>query len=154
MSLILRHGGGWGVGRGGIRLVGASSAGSPRAGGAGWGCEENQPGDGLHAIAADGVPPDGDETGSGEPVNDAPPTRFDRVRRSTAGVMMTGIALGLQDALELPKKQPDFVIKASGQPDGPQGPIDLSFDPDDPSNTVAVIRPWLTDGEKKGTPPE
>jgi hypothetical protein len=119
-----------------------------------FGDEEIQTEDGLDVIADDGVHPDGDETGIGEPVDDAPPTRFDRVRRSTAGVMMTGIALGLQDALELPKKQPAFVIKASGQPDGPQGPIDLSFDPDDPSNTVAVIRPWLTDGKKKETPPE
>ena len=119
-----------------------------------FGDEETQSEDGLDVIADDDVHPDGDETEVGGPVDDVPSTRFDRVRRSTAGVMMTGIALGLQDALELPKKQPAFVIKASGQPDGPQGPIDLSFDPDDPSNTVAVIRPWLTDGEKKGTPPE
>jgi len=82
------------------------------------------------------------------------PTRFDKVRRSGAGVIMTGIALGLQDALELPKKEPAFVIKAAGEPDGDPGPIDLQFDPDDPSNTVAVIRPWLADGPKKVAPPD
>ena len=82
------------------------------------------------------------------------PTRFEKVRRSSAGVIMTGIALGLQDALELPKKEPAFVIQAAGEPDGDQGPIDLQFDPDDPSNTVAVIRPWLADGSKTEAPPD
>jgi hypothetical protein len=66
---------------------------------------------------------------------------------------MTGIALGLQDALALPKKEPAFVMKATGEPDGDPGPIDLQFDPDDPSNTVAVIRPWLADGPTKEAPP-
>lgn len=81
------------------------------------------------------------------------PTRFEKVRRSSAGVVMTGIALGLQDAFELPRKEPAFVIKAAGEPDGDPGPIDLQFDPDDPANTVAVIRPWLADGQKKDPPP-
>jgi hypothetical protein len=89
----------------------------------------------------------------GEEPADADPTRFEKVRRSSAGVIMTGIALGLQDALALPKKEPAFVIKATGEPDGDQGPIDLQFDPDDPSNTVAVIRPWLADGQTKDVPP-
>ena len=72
--------------------------------------------------------------------------RFNRwMKRSATGALMTGIAIGLHEALELPKKEPAFVIKATGEPDGPQGPIDLQFDPDSPSNTVAVIRPWLAD---------
>jgi hypothetical protein len=91
-------------------------------------------------------------TDEGGPPAEAP-TRFEKVRRSSAGVMMTGIALGLQDALELPRKEPAFVIKAAGEPNGEPGPIDLQFDPDDPANTVAVIRPWLADGKKKGPPP-
>jgi hypothetical protein len=69
------------------------------------------------------------------------PLRFDnRRRRSTAGVLMTGIAVGLQKALEVPKQQPAFVIEASDEPD-PDGPILLKFDPDNPSATVAIIRP-------------
>jgi hypothetical protein len=92
------------------------------------------------------------ETVDEEPADDSP-TRFEKVRRSSAGVIMTGIALGLQDALQLPKKEPAFVIKATGEPDGDPGPIDLQFDPDDPSNTVAVIRPWLADGPEKEAPP-
>jgi hypothetical protein len=54
--------------------------------------------------------------------------------------MMTGIAIGFQKALEPERKEPAFVINASGDPDGPKGPIDLRFDPDDPTKTVAIIR--------------
>ena len=72
--------------------------------------------------------------------------RFDRWRRhSTAGVIMTGVALGLQQALERPKQEPAFVIQAAGDPPGPPGPIELRFDPDDPAGTVAVIRTWLAE---------
>jgi hypothetical protein len=91
------------------------------------------------------------ESDAADPANAA--TRFDKVRRSGAGMLMTGIALGLQDAFELPRKEPAFVIKAAGEPDGEPGPIDLQFDPDDPANTVAVIRPWLADGQQKDPPP-
>lgn len=56
---------------------------------------------------------------------------------------MTGIALGLQAALEPPKHETAIVVQAAGDPPGPPGPIDLRFDPDDPAGTVAVIRPWL-----------
>jgi hypothetical protein len=102
--------------------------------------------DGVDEVAGEA------ETAGEEPADDAP-TRFEKVRRSSAGVIMTGIALGLQDAFELPKKEPAFVIKATGEPDGDPGPIDLQFDPDDPSNTVATIRPWLADGKKTEAPP-
>jgi len=75
------------------------------------------------------------------------PLRFNNWRRrSTAGVLMTGIAVGLQKALELPRQQPAFVIEASDEP-VPDGPIELKFDPDDPSATVAIIRrPASDDG--------
>jgi hypothetical protein len=73
------------------------------------------------------------------------PLRFNNWRRrSTTGVLMTGIAVGLQKALELPKQQPAFVIEASDEPD-PDGPIQLKFDPDNPAATVAIIRPPATD---------
>jgi len=115
--------------------------------------DEAQAADGAADPGGAGVAPsEGGETDGGGPPPEAP-TRFDKVRRSSAGIMMTGIALELQDALELPRKEPAFVIKAAGEPDGEPGPIDLQFDPDDPANTVAVIRPWLADGQKKDPPP-
>ncbi|HEX3459733.1 MAG TPA: hypothetical protein VHT49_02410 [Acidimicrobiales bacterium] len=113
-------------------------------------------GDEEVAIGDDAKTPDGAGAGPSEGEErdaEGAPTRFEKVRRSSAGVIMTGIALGLQDAFELPRKEPAFVIKAAGEPDGEPGPIDLQFDPDDPANTVAVIRPWLADGQKKDPPP-
>ena len=66
--------------------------------------------------------------------------RFSRVRRSTAGAMMTGIAIGFQQVFDRPKQDIPFVIKASSDPGDPDSPIDLQFDPDDPTKTVAIIR--------------
>jgi hypothetical protein len=53
---------------------------------------------------------------------------------------MTGIALGLQEALQPRKPEVPFVIEARGEPDDLDGPIDLRFDPDSPADTVAIIR--------------
>ena len=81
----------------------------------------------------------------GEPAGDGldhgrDPLRFNNwMKRSTTGVVMTGIAVGLQRALELEKQQPAFVIEASDEPDL-DGPIQLRFDPDNPAATVAIIR--------------
>jgi hypothetical protein len=86
------------------------------------------------------VEPSGE--GSIEPPEDS--LRFDRWRRrSAAGAMMTGIAFGLQEALERKRKEVPIVQQADGDPPGPRGPIELQFDPDHPEKTVAVIRPWL-----------
>lgn len=69
------------------------------------------------------------------------PLRFHRWMRSSAsGGILTGIALGLQHALEERREQPAFVMEAPGEPDDPDAPISLHFDPDDPTKTVAVIR--------------
>jgi hypothetical protein len=82
------------------------------------------------------------------------PLRFNNWRkRSAAGAVMTGIAVGLQQALEVPKKQPAFVIVASDEPDEPSGPIDLKFDPDSPADTVAIIRPPVVDTDREGPGP-
>jgi hypothetical protein len=106
----------------------------------------------------EGDPPEDLESGEetwGEDASAEPPEdslRFDRWRRrSAAGAMMTGIAFGMQEALDRKRKEAPIVQQVDGDP-GPQGPIELQFDPDHPENTVAVIRPWLMDGG--GTPPE
>jgi hypothetical protein len=96
----------------------------------------------------DGVPaPDrtaaGDPTGGAEPdyADGKDPLRFNNwMKHSATGAVLTGITIGLQRALEDPKKQPPFVIVASDEPGDPDGPIDLRFDPDSPADTVAVIR--------------
>ena len=70
------------------------------------------------------------------------PLRFNRwMKRSATGAMMTGISLGLREALENKKNEPALMIEASGRPEDPDHPIRLEFDPDNPADTVAFIRP-------------
>jgi hypothetical protein len=61
------------------------------------------------------------------------------VKRSATGAVLSGIAFGLQEALQPKRELPAFVMEAPGEPDDPDAPITLHFDPDDPK-TVAVIR--------------
>ncbi len=112
-----------------------------------------------------GAPPavaDGSEAGAedagaarGEPVEGKDPLRFNSwMKRSATGAVMTGIAVGLQQALELPRQEPAFVIEASGEPEDPNRPIDLRFDPDSPADTVAIIRrPPVADAPEEPSPP-
>jgi hypothetical protein len=99
--------------------------------------------------------PDDPTPAEGSPADDSPvgpdgdledgdvrdPLRFNNwMKRSATGAVMTGIAVGLQQALQLPRQEPAFVIEASGEPHDPNHPIDLHFDPDNPADTVAIIR--------------
>jgi hypothetical protein len=72
-----------------------------------------------------------------------PVTPLARWRKRTAsGAILTGIALGLQDALELPRERPAIVQPAPADPGGDR-PFELYLDADHPEATVAVVRPWL-----------
>jgi hypothetical protein len=92
----------------------------------------------------DGVIDDGEDMAAGTadgPEGAKDPLRFSNwMKRSTTGAVMTGIAMGLQQALEPQNREVPFVIEAKGEPDDPDRPIDLRFDPDSPADTVAVIR--------------
>lgn len=106
----------------------------------------------VPAPAEDDPPVDPDSVGEAGRETSGDSLRFDRWRRrSAAGAMMTGIAFGLQEALDTKRKEPPIVQQVDGDP-GPQGPIELQFDPDHPEKTVAVIRPWLM--SEGGTGPE
>ena len=94
----------------------------------------------------DAGPDDGtfDDPGPEEPIG------FQRwMKRSASGAILSGIALGLQQALEPERKLPAFVLEAPGEPEDPDATITLRFDPDDPTKTVAVIR-----APAEGTPPD
>jgi len=108
------------------------------------------------------APPDGTagtegaewSTGPGGPGDDVDgpvphdPLRFNRwMKRSASGAVLSGIALGLQQALEHRRESPAFVLEAPGEPEDPDAPITLHFDPDDPTKTVAVIRSPRADPE-------
>ncbi len=87
-----------------------------------------------------------------EPPEGSDPLKFSKwMKRSATGAVMTGISIGLREALQTTKKEPAFMIEASGQPDDPDNPIQLHFDPDNPADTVAVIRQPTNKGDQ--TPP-
>jgi hypothetical protein len=67
--------------------------------------------------------------------------RFDRWRkRSATGAVLTGVALGLQHALDRPKQEPAIVVEASGEPEDDEAPFVVHLDRDDPTRTVVVVR--------------
>ena len=125
-----------------------------------------EPRDGTDGPSGTGVPESQADPGVGEDAgpDQAPddvgdidehvahdPLRFNRwMKRSASGAVLSGIALGLQQALEHKRETPAFVLEAPGEPEDPDAPITLHFDPDDPTKTVAVIRSPRAD---PGQPP-
>ena len=82
------------------------------------------------------------------------PLRFSNwMKRSATGAVMTGIAVGLKEALQSKTKEVPFVIESRGEPDDPDKPIDLRFDPDSPEDTVAIIRRPAAEAGPDGPPP-
>ncbi len=76
-----------------------------------------------------------------EPLSGPDPLRFSNwMKRSATGAVMSGISIGLREALQPTKNQPAFVMEATGLPEDPDNPIRLQFDPDSPADTVAIIR--------------
>ncbi len=96
----------------------------------------------------------GPPTAEVDPTEGKDPLRFNRwMKRSATGAIMTGISIGLREALQPAVKEPAFMIEASGQPEDPDNPIELHFDPDNPADTVAIIRQPSPDGHADGPPP-
>lgn len=63
-------------------------------------------------------------------------------RRSATGAILTGFALGLQEALETKREEPSIVVQTSGDP--PQDlPVEADFEYGRPRQSVVNIRPWL-----------
>jgi hypothetical protein len=75
--------------------------------------------------------------------NTALPPRIEAWRkRSAAGAILTGFALGLQEALENRKEEPGIVMQTSGEP--PKDlPVEADFEYGRPRQSVVQIRPWL-----------
>jgi hypothetical protein len=95
--------------------------------------------------------PEPDENGE---VHTALPPRMETWRRrSVAGAILTGIGLGLKQALETPREDTAIIVQSSGEP-----PSDLPVEADLggilPSTHVVRIRPWLLDKPAAATPPD
>jgi hypothetical protein len=65
-------------------------------------------------------------------------------RRSANGSVVSAMMLGIRDALEMGKPKQEIVVQRddSGDPDRPDKGFHLDFDPEDPTNTRATVRPW------------
>jgi hypothetical protein len=71
-------------------------------------------------------------------------------RRSATGAILTGFALGLQDALEKKKEEPAIVMQTSGDP--PRDlPVEAEIEYGRPRQSVVQIRSWLL-GSRGSTP--
>lgn len=78
-------------------------------------------------------------------------------RRSANGSVVSAMMLGIRDALEMGKPKQEIVVQRddSGDPDRPDKGFHLDFDPEDPTNTRATVRPWagpITDSASEPTP--
>ena len=72
-----------------------------------------------------------------------PITPFASWRRHTAtGMVLSAIALGLQEALEPKEDNPPLIIEADGEPEDDE-PISAYLVPGMPEASWVVIRPWL-----------
>ena len=83
------------------------------------------------------------EPDAAEPGSTALPPKLEAWRRrSAAGAILTGFALGLQQALETRKDEPSIVLETSGDP--PKDlPVEAEFEYGRPRHSVVQIRPWL-----------
>jgi hypothetical protein len=87
------------------------------------------------------VEPSVDEADRGP--HTALPTKIESWRRRSAvGAVLTGIALGLKEALEPERDEPAIVAQVSGEP-VEDLPVEAHLDEDRPAESVVTIRPWL-----------
>ena len=63
-------------------------------------------------------------------------------RRSATGAILTGFALGLQQALEKRQEDPSIVVVTTGDPPDDL-PVEADFEYGRPRQSVVNIRPWL-----------
>ncbi len=81
----------------------------------------------------------------------APPRPVDRFARTTAGLVLRASLLGLRDVLEGPRDdEPAIVQESPGAPPGP-GPVSMRLDPDNLSDSIVLVRPWLLSQRDLGT---
>ena len=89
-----------------------------------------------------------DVAGPREPSSALPPKLEAWRRRSATGAILTGLALGFQQALEAPREQATVTIETSGTP--PRDlPVDAEVEVLRPRQSIVSIRPWLLDTAEK-----
>ncbi|HUP86543.1 MAG TPA: hypothetical protein VM143_12815 [Acidimicrobiales bacterium] len=56
--------------------------------------------------------------------------------------MLAAAMVGLQEALEGPKTEP-AIIEVGNSTGDDDDPIAVDLDPEDPAQSIAVVRPWM-----------
>jgi hypothetical protein len=83
--------------------------------------------------------------GEADEQHTALPPRLEAWRkRSATGALLTGIALGLQEALDPRPEEAPIVVQTSGDPPGDL-PVEADLSGIRPDEKVVTIRPWLLD---------
>jgi hypothetical protein len=73
----------------------------------------------------------------------APTRPIDRFARSTAGLVVSASMFGLRDVIEGPRdEEPAIVREWAGSPPVP-GALSMRIDPDNPADSIILVRPWL-----------
>ena len=113
----------------------------------------------LICTPADEGEGEGDEQGDDANHTALPPKVDAWRRRSATGAVLTGFALGLQQALGKEQEQPAIVMQTSGDP--PRDlPVEAEVEQGRPRQSVVNIRPWLLperpnqDGTEDAAPDE
>jgi hypothetical protein len=84
-----------------------------------------------------------------EPQSALPPKLEAWRKRSATGAILTGFALGLQQAFEKKREEPGIIMQTSGDP--PRDlPVEADFEFRRPRQSVVNIRPWLLPAKPPG----
>jgi hypothetical protein len=80
----------------------------------------------------------------------AQPPPIERFHRSAVGTALAAGLFGLRDALEPPKDETPAIVEdwAGGEPF--KDPMVLRLDPDNPQDSIVMIRPWLRPSAPRG----
>ena len=79
------------------------------------------------------------------------PRPIDQFRATAVGSVLAAGLLGLRDALEGPREE-EVAIVADYSGDPPfSDPLVLRLDPDNPADSIVMVRPWLRAVPPPGT---
>ena len=71
-----------------------------------------------------------------------PPPSRKRRGRGVGGAMLAAAMIGLDEAMNGPKEEP-AIVEVGSSAGNDDDPVALDLDPEDPSQSIAVVRPWL-----------
>jgi hypothetical protein len=73
-------------------------------------------------------------------------------KRSAAGAILTGFALGLQQVFDKEREQPAIIMQTSGDPPTDL-PVEATVEQGRPRQSVVNVRPWLLRGRDDSAAP-